>query len=115
MTAPHLAFRAARLDAMPRRSTAEFLLFLLSEVGLRRRPAFVPRLSGVSRSVPMQIFRIVRRLLVKSCPVRALCGFDVRLRCPLLLANLRRCIAERLDTDVAFLVGTPDLDRKGFR
>src|SRR5207253_102741 len=109
-------FRAARLDAMPRRSTAEFLLFLLSEVGLHWRPAFVPRLSGVSRSVPMRLFRIVTRFLVKSCPIRALCGFDVRFRCPLLLANLltRRCTAERLDTDVVFLVGTPDLDGKGF-
>src|SRR5438445_989546 len=115
MPAPHLTSRPA--DFMPRRSAAKLFLFLLSEVGLRRRPAFVSRLSGVSRPVPMRLFRIVTRFLVKSCPVRALCGFDVRLRCPLLLANLlaRRCIAERLDTDVVFLVGTPDLDSKGFR
>src|SRR5438874_13583379 len=117
MTAPHLVSRAARLDVMRRRSAAKLLLFLLSESGLRRRSTFMPRLSGMSRPVPMRFLRIVTRLLVKPRPVRTLSLFAVRLRCPLLLANLltRRCIADRLDTDVVFLVGTPDLDGKGFR
>src|SRR5882724_2220969 len=82
-----------------RPSAAKLLLFLLAEGSLRRRPAFVPRLSGMSRPVPMRFLRIVTRLLVKPCPVRTFSLFAVRLRRPLLLANLltRRCIAERLD------------------
>src|SRR5207302_9353451 len=106
MTAPHLASRAARLDAMPRRSAAKLFLFLLSEVGLRRRPTFVSRPSGVSRPAPMRLFRIVTRFLVQSCPVRALCWFDVRLLCPLLLAHLppRPCIADPLAPEFPFPV-----------
>src|SRR5258705_5235247 len=71
----------------------------------------------MSRSVPMRLLRIVTRLLVNPRPVRTLSLFAVRLRRPLLFANLlaRRCIAERLDTDVVFLVGAADLDGKGFR
>src|SRR5215204_7416213 len=117
MTAPHLAGPGGAFRSWPRRSLAKLLLFLLSEGSLRRRPAFVPRLAGVSRPVPMRCLGIVTRFPVKCWLVRALCVFDVRLRGPLLLANLltRRCIAERLDTDVVFLVGTPDLDGEGFR
>src|SRR5258708_21542998 len=48
---------------------------------------------------------------------RSLCVFAVRLWCPFLLANLlaRRGSCERVDADVIFLVGTADLDGKGFR
>src|SRR5215216_3683777 len=116
MTAPQLASGSA-FRSRPRRSIAKLLLFLLSEGSLRRRATFAPRLAGVSRPVPMRFLGIVTRFPVKRRFIGALCVFDVRLRGPLLLANLltRRGIAERLDTDVVFLVGTPDLDGEGFR
>src|SRR5215217_1293191 len=116
MPAPQLASGSA-FRSWPRLSIAKLLLFLLSEGGLRGRATFVPRLAGVSRPVAMRFLGIVTRFPVKRWFIGAPCVFDVRLRGPLLLANFltRRRIAERFDTDVVFLVGTPDLDGKGFR
>src|SRR6187549_2225470 len=81
------------------RSIAKFLLFLLAEGRFRKRFAFVPRLSGVSRLVTMRLLRIVARLPAKPRRVGVLCVFAMRLRRPLRLAGLfaRRSACERLD------------------
>src|SRR5215217_7082884 len=69
---PHLAGPGGAFRSWPRRSIAKLLLFLLSEGSLRRRPAFVPGLAGVSRPVPMRFLGIVTRFPVKRWFIRAL-------------------------------------------
>src|SRR4029078_1954041 len=78
--------------------------------------SFMARLSRMRLLAPIPSFGIVMRLLVKRRLVGGLCVFAVRLRCPFLLANLlARRVFHRLDADIVFLVGTPDLDGKRFR
>src|ERR1019366_2504899 len=127
----------------PRRSQASaatILLCLLSECGSCWRHAGKLRLSGVGRLVLVSLFLPGTCFLVKSRPAFAvrpavllrpslitrfvvltsaavgLLVFAPGRVQPLFHGRLTlRTICQRLDTDVVFLVGTPDLDGERFR